>query len=562
VSEAGDRVSSSGAAQAQQTWQAPAVLVARVDRYLAAAATVGSPAVMHTLRADLGDASSVEWRDVGRQFLQRGQPLFAAAVLELALQRYPAISELRYWLGYAQWQAGQVDRAEAELRRVLAGEMHAGASQLLAQLLRGQGRFKAAAACMAAVARVPSDDIGGVLGGIQFVRECHQQSLAAELCAEHLSRGMSDPRLHALAGQIEQELGHFEQARACYVGALAQGINLNEWFVLGSLASLQRYVDRQHADFAMFGARLQDRTLAPRARASILFALGKACDDIGAYADAANAWRQANQLMRNLHSWPRPAWKDFVQARVTAVAPPLRGRHADCVPIFVVGLPRTGTTLMAELLGRHPGVCNRGELPTLEYLAAQLMSLPAREQAAHVSEAAEIYLTHLRRDDAPLGHYIDKNPLNFRYLDYVTAMFPQARVIHCRRHARDTALSIWSQPFARDEYAFARDFGDIAALAEGCDVLMAHWRRSLPMPIITVDYEQLVADPAAMLAGLWPRLGLVPDDLPSIVHADQPAPITSASLWQARQPVHKRSVARWRHYGDLLPELVQLFADE
>lgn len=215
---------------------------------------------------------------------------------------------------------------------------------------------------------------------------------------------------------------------------------------------------------------------------------------------------------------------------------------------------------MAELLGRHCGVCNRGELPTLEYLAQRLSAISTAEQSAHIREAAEIYLTHLRRDDAPMGHYIDKNPLNFRYLDYVAAMFPQARVIHCRRQPRDTALSIWTQPFARDEYAFARDFADIAALAEGCDELMAHWRRSLPLPIITVDYEQLVADTATTLDNLLPQLGLGAQNPVEFV-AHTTTPTTSASLWQARQPVHRQSVSRWRHYARLLPELTQLFPE-
>lgn len=541
--------------------QISAVLVMRVDRYLADAARLGSQAVLQALKADLRQASEMEWSDVAWQFVQRGQPLFAAAVLELSLTAYPSSQELRYWLGHAHWQAGDAGRAEMELRRVLAAGMHVGAGQLLANVLRSQGRLKAAAECMATLARAQDADMVSLLACIQFVRECQQQELAGELCAQALGRGLVDPRLHTLAGQIAQELGQFDYARTCYDTALAHGIDLNSWFVLGSMASLQRYSDRQHRDFALFAEHLQAHGLSPRARAAILFAQGKACDDVGDYALAAESWRQANDLMRDLVSWSRLAWKAFVQARKTAPAPPLRGRRTDCVPIFVVGLPRTGTTLMAELLGRHPGVCNRGELPTLDYLAQRLSAIGAADQSAQIREAAEIYLTHLRRDDAPTSHYIDKNPLNFRYLDYVAAMFPQARVIHCRRQLRDTALSIWTQPFARDEYAFARDFADIAALAEGCDELMAHWRRTLPLPIITVDYEQLVGDTARTLADLLPQLGLGADTAVEAM-AHTATPITSASLWQARQPVHRHSVSRWRHYAKLLPELTQLFPEE
>lgn len=535
-------------------------LVARVDRYLARAAMVGPQSVLQVVQADLCNAPMMEWRDVAWQFLRRGQPLFAAALLDDARRRYPADPSLRYWLAQAYWQAGDALRAETELRALLVDGMHLEASRLLAQVLRAQGRLRAAAACMATVTRELTDDVDGVLDSIQFVRESHQHALAADLCAEQLVRGAGDPRLHAVAGQIDQELGHFDRARAHYAAALDAGIDVNAWFVPGSLASLQRYADRRHADFTLFEALLRNGNLSARARASILFALGKACDDIGAHADAARAWRQANTLMRQTVSWSRSQWRDFVRDRLSAAPLQSRSAPAAVVPIFVVGLPRTGTTLMAELLGRHPAVCNRGELPTLEFLAQRLAGLAPAQRAAHLQEAAGIYLTHLRRDDAPASHYVDKNPLNFRYLSEMATMFPQARIIHCRRQPRDTALSIWSQPFARDEYAFARDFGDIAALMQGCDALMTHWSRTLPMPIITVEYEHMVTDPAATMNVLLPQLGLRGHDSLDVA-ATASAPITSASLWQARQPVHRRSVSRWRHYADLLPELVELFPE-
>ncbi|MEO8809664.1 MAG: sulfotransferase [Rhodanobacter sp.] len=544
----------------QSAWQPTAALVAKVDRYLAQSAAGGAQAVLQAAREDLTNGSSKDWHDVARQFLQRGQPLFAAALLQGMPQQHRADSSLRYWSAQALWQAGETGRAEAELRGLLAGGTHLAASRLLAQVLRAQGKLHAAASCMAAVAREVEDDTDGVLGCIQFVRDSHQHALAAELCEEQLARGVADPRLHAVAGQIDQELGHFDRARSHFAVALAGGIDLNAWFVPASLASLQRYADRQHADFKLFEARLHDDNLSLRARASILFALGKAFDDVGAYPDAAQAWRQANALASQTARWSRTQWQDFVTDRLSA--PLLRSRRPDTkvVPVFVVGLPRTGTTLIAELLGRQPDVCNRGELPTLEFIAQRLAGLSPTQRAEHMEEAAGIYLTHLRRDDPPMSHYVDKNPLNFRYLDHVVAMFPHARIIHCQRQRRDTALSIWSQPFARVEYAFARNFGDIAALMDGADALMSHWRQTLPLPIITVAYEDLVADPVATMKILLPQLGL-PSHGSSDLEAMGSTAITSASLWQARQPVHRRSVSRWRHYAALLPELVELFPE-
>jgi tetratricopeptide (TPR) repeat protein len=558
MSKNDDQILHVAAAAAGQTSQPSPAIVARVDRYLGDAAAFGAQAVLQSARTDLQRAPATEWSDVARQFLQRGQPVFAAALLELARRQYPADSSLHYWFAQSLWQAGETERAEAELRGLLADASHLAAGQLLAQVLRAQGRLHAAADCMAAVARQMTDDPDGFLGCIQFVRESHQHALAAELCAEQLASGASDPRLHAAAGQIAQELGYFDSARGHYAAALDRGIDVNAWFVPGSLASLQRYADRQHADFNLFDALLRKHDLSPRARASILFAVGKGCDDIGAYAEAAHAWRHANALTRSTVNWSRTQWQGFIRDRLSARPLPSHPFRTDTVPIFVVGLPRTGTTLIAELLGSQPAVCNRGELRTLEFLAQRLAGLEPSQRAASLPEAAGIYLTHLRRDDAPASHYVDKNPLNLRFLDQVAAMFPQARVIYCRRQPRDTALSIWSQPFARDDYAFARDFADIAAVMDGCEALMRHWRQTLPLRIITVEYEHLVADPVATINALLPQLGLSLHESSGLA-ATASTPITSASLWQARQPVHRRSVSRWRPYAELLPELVELF---
>ena len=161
---------------------------------------------------------------------------------------------------------------------------------------------------------------------------------------------------------------------------------------------------------------------------------------------------------------------------------------------------------------------------------------------------------HARQDDAPATWYIDQDPLNFRYLHIIAAMFPQARVILCQRERRDTALSLWSQDFAHEDCAFAYDFGDIADYAAGHDALVEHWRQTLPLPIHTTSYEDLVADPRSSLAALRDFAGM--PEAGATTH-DAAAPINSSSVWQARQPIYTRSVGRWRGYTPFIPELLQ-----
>ena len=165
-----------------------------------------------------------------------------------------------------------------------------------------------------------------------------------------------------------------------------------------------------------------------------------------------------------------------------------------------------------------------------------------------------MYRTLAVQDDARAAWYIDQDPLNFRYLDIAAAMFPQARVIHLRRDPRDTALSLWSQDFAHPDMAFAYDFGDIAVYMKGHDALMQYWARALRIPIHEVDYESLVTDTEATLASLREFIGAPAGESD---RSGETAPVQSASVWQARQPVYETSVGRWRRYAPHVSELAR-----
>lgn len=429
-----------------------------------------------------------------------------------------------------------------------------------ANALRERGQLDAATAVMLACGRTHPGQLDVAFACAQFIRQCNRHAEAAELCERQLSSGVTSPALYALAGNIAHERGLFEQARAHYLAALQAGVNLNEWFVLHALASTQRYSDRAHPDLALFERHARAPHLSGNARASVLFALGKACDDVGDYQAAAGCLREANALARQLQPWSRPAWEQFVAAQLGTSSAPLALAPLDGpIPVFIVGMVRSGTTLVAEQLGRNPGIRNRGELPFLGYLAEQLLAQGLARDPASLEAARHIYLAHLRQDDAPATWYVDKHPLNFRYLGQVAAMFPRARIIYCRRDPRDTALSIWSQLFAHRDNAYAYDFGDIATYAAGCDALMQHWRRTLALPIHTLDYERMVAEPAEVMAELNTFLGVA--DVVESTAAPASAPIATASLWQARQPIYHRSVGRWRAYAPYVPELLQSFPD-
>ena len=452
------------------------------------------------------------------------------------------------------WQHDEVAACEAVLRDLVARDSaHEEATFLLAQLLQTQGRLDAASTLVFHWCRLRDFALRSSLRAAEFLRQCQRQALADELCEAALVRQPPSPDFLVLAGHIAREVGDFARARAHYLAALDAGVDLNTAFVLGALANTVRYADASHPDFAKLIAHFGNRDVSPRARAASGFGLAKAYDDIADRKSAAGILREANALVRSTQRWSTAEWREFVAHRKHEhVVGARTDRFADFVPVFVLGLPRSGTTLTATRLAAQPRARDRGELRTLRFIANQLIEGKHLDDAGAIAEAAALYHAHARQDDAPATWYIDQDPLNFRYLHVIAAMFPQARVILCRRDRRDTALSLWSQDFAYADCGFAYDFADIAGYMAGFDELIGHWQQTLPLPIHVCEYEDFVADPACALAKLRAFVGMPDGD---VEMQGAPAPINSSSIWQARQPVYTHSVGRWRAYAPFVAEL-------
>ncbi|MGA9828519.1 MAG: sulfotransferase [Rhodanobacteraceae bacterium] len=480
----------------------------------------------------------------------------ARGVLSAALETHPDSPELAHALSGVLWEAKRPRAAEDLLRRLIERDpTHAASTFLLAKVLKEQGRMGAVENVLRALFEHTQPSIDTLIRAIELLDDCNRKQAAANLCERAIEAGSTDPRLHAYAGMLALHLGHFHRVRERFRFALDADPRALEWQAATALASAQRYVEATHADFGLFRSSLERVDLSTAARVSVLFALGKAHDDIGDPTQAADYFRQANTIVNAISGWPRKNFRRTVEARLNAK--PLRRRRAaisDCVPVFIVGAPRSGTTLVAERLSRHPAVCNRGELGWLPYLAGQLAGADTSDSSA-TQKAAETYLAQLRQDDSPARWFIDKRPLNFLHLDIVAALFPSARIIHCERNARDTALSIWMQNFVGPDYGFAYDFNNIAALLRGNDRLMAAAHKRGMLDIHRVRYEDMVRDPDICVDALATWLGLPPFDWST--SAAQTAAIATASAWQARQPIYTRSVGRAQAYLPYLSELRQ-----
>ena len=526
----------------------PAALLAafRSDAQRRGAGTAYA-ALLQSLRADLPQPG--DWLALAQGLLQQGAPGAAVALAEEGLARHPDLLELRYHLANALRMIGERQAAERELRAVLAMQpQHAGAVASLAHLLRGEGRLAAAARlALDALPALPGPQV--LRQTLAFLRECDAAHPALELTQRALMQAPDDGELHAAAGELALELGRFEQARVHLRRALsAQPRFASGWL---RLAAAHVFGARDEPDARLIAQAARELPGDSEAGIAARFAWSKVLADLGALDEAVPPLRAANAALALQRQWSAQGFAAYVQRQIDQPPPPPVAQRLPFTPVLIVGLPRTGTTLAARLLARHPQVRNRGELNWLAQMALHVET--GGRQPALLAESAALYAAQMRRDDGPAQVIVDKNPLNFRQLGMAAALLPGLRVIHCRRGARDTALSLYRQMFAHADNDYACAFADIAAFARGEARLMAHWRATLPVPFLTLEYERLVSDTDTVLEELRAFLDLAP----AAQAGDGDGAIRTASVWQARQRVHREAIGGWRAWAPHLPELAE-----
>jgi hypothetical protein len=225
-------------------------------------------------------------------------------------------------------------------------------------------------------------------------------------------------------------------------------------------------------------------------------------------------------------------------------------------------MPRSGTTLVEQILSCHPDVAAGGELGFWRQhkTATDLDVFATATHPEAIRRVARDYLALLRAVSPTAARVTDKMPFNFAFLGIIRQVFPRATIVHCRRHPIDTCLSIFATDFGAP-LDFAGDRGSLVFFYREYQRLMAHWREALPPDrFIEVDYEALVAAPEPLTRQLIATCGLEWNDACLAPHLNR-RQITTASLWQARQPIYRTSVERWRRYEPWLGELRALLPD-
>jgi tetratricopeptide (TPR) repeat protein len=311
-------------------------------------------------------------------------------------------------------------------------------------------------------------------------------------------------------------------------------------------------------------------TLAPGERTDLHFALGKAYDDLGRHAEAAQQWLQGNALRRRDISYDAAAVDEvFERIRNVFSRDWLEARqgvgHLSAIPVFVIGMPRSGTTLVEQILASHPQVFGSGETKYFadaigEIEAARGVVYPDVASTLTGSDFADLgnrYLTESLRLARPGAlHVTDKMPSNFLFAGLIHLSLPNAPIIHTVRDPVDTCLSCFSKLFT-GELNYTYDLAELGRYYSQYQSLMAHWKRVLPAgAILDVCYEELVEDVEGQARCIVAHCGLE-WDARCLSFQENDRPVRTASATQVRQPVYKSAVGRWRPYGAFLAPLLQ-----
>jgi len=382
--------------------------------------------------------------------------------------------------------------------------------------------------------------------------------------------------LHAEAqnnqGAIYSEVGRLEEARQSFSHAIAASPDFVEAHY--NLSSLKVYtINDPH--LGMLEALHANRShLNAHARIRYNFAFGKALDDIGNYEQAFAAYEEGNRIQHALLPCNERRADQLIDAIISTFSAEFFANKIDqrasksktTTPIFIVGMPRSGTTLLEQILSSHASVFGAGELTVLNEVISQITkasseklfteSLPKLSKAK-LQKIGTDYLHQVESLSAKSAYITDKMPANFFYLGLIYLALPDAKIIHAMRDPMDSCFSCFSRLF-NDTMEFAYDQETLGRYYQRYMRLMKHWHQVLPQgTILDLSYEKMVADTEYQSRRLLNFVGL-PWDPVCLEFYKNDRLVKTASIAQVRQPIYMTSLARWKHFARHLRPLYEL----
>jgi tetratricopeptide (TPR) repeat protein len=514
---------------------------------------------------ELAPDSAAAHNDLGLIHLADGSPIEALACFDEAVAISSGLAIGHFNRGLAFEGQGLHSQAVAAFRQAIAinpdfAEAHA----KLGNLLLADNEPVEALVCFQRAAAAKPDSSLAFMCQAKILMEEERAAAAEEPVRRTIERDPQNSDAHSLLSSILMELGRFQDAAAA--SDLALALNPRQIPAYHHLAHAKKLGQRDRPLVAQMESLVKQSGFADGERADLHFVLGKAYDDLGEYGSAIEHFDKGNALRHQQAPYGREAHAAATTRQIETFTAEFFARNAALgsdweVPLLIVGMPRSGTTLVEQILSSHPDIAAGGELAFWDEHAPNfLMTALGDIDPDWISTTAQAYRDLLSQISPTARRITDKRPQNFLYIALIRAVFPRCRIIHCRRHPVDTCLSIYFQNFAR-RINFAYDREDLLACYQQYQRLMDHWRSILPPDrFFEIEYEQLVAERETTTRQMVAFCGLEWNDACLYSERNQ-RPVRTASVWQARQPVYPTSVARWRHYEPWLGALRRLLPE-
>jgi tetratricopeptide (TPR) repeat protein len=538
---------------------------------------------------------------LGVILLERGAPQKALAPLEQAVSLNPRSAEAHNDLGMALATLGRPGDAIAHFENAISlNPDFATAHNNLGNALKAERRFgDAIRHFKQAIALRPDYPTAEFnLAGALAKQERHQDAVThyrkalagrpdwiGALCGLGSSLHLTDQTDQGLAcferalaldpacaeahhgiGVTQQALGRLRESQLAFENAVALAPAMPAYHRTLAETKHFRADDPQLA--AMEGLARRMDTYGDEQRAALHFALGKAYADLGRHAISFEHLIQGNAIKHRLDGYDERAHLDMMRHIEKVFTPELLRRQPGAgdpsrLPILIVSMPRSGSTLIEQVLASHPGIFGAGELRFLSRGAKAFRGRSVHEcfpeianhlSAGQLRQFGARYIEHLRSLAPAAERVTDKLPSNYLYIGLVHMALPNARIIHARRDALDTCVSCFTHHFGAK--SFTSDLGALGRYYRSYEVLMAHWRAVLPPGVmIEVQYEELVADFENYARRIVAFCGMEWDPRCLVFH-ETTRPVRTASVMQVREPIFASSIGRWRQYEPWLRPLM------
>jgi tetratricopeptide (TPR) repeat protein len=525
-----------------------------------------------TLRPQFSEAHA----NLGFTLMSAGNYPEAEKHLHEALRKHPNSAPIHNAMGVVLYGQSRMADAAQSFQRVTAllpndAEAHANLGNALreqASYPEAEASYRRALALNDNFARAHFDFAGLLYLQDRFADAEQTYRRALELKPDYVEA------CNNLGRSIRRQ-GRLDEARECFEKAMVIDPDTVETYF--NLASLRTFTSEHVEPERLEKLAVKLPSLKENSRIRYWFALGKMREDLGRYDDAFAAYAEGNRL-KHAQISPDESGKVALIDNVRAVfderffASRPVSASSDRTPVFIVGMPRSGTSLIEQILSTHPDVYGAGELSDLENILFALATdtgKPAQNYpdiAAGLSADAlrrlgETYIERVWKLAPHATHITDKMMSNFAHVGMIRVMFPNAKIIHAMRDPMDSCFSCYATLFAKNNLDFAYDLASLGRYYQRYIELMRHWRNVLPAgAILELRYEDMVADTEGQARRLLDYLGL-PWDPRCLNFHENKRVVRTASAAQVRRPVYTSSVARWRHFEPHLGSLLDAVKD-